>query len=509
MQNIQSRLPVKAAAKTSVLSKSWLHAWSTIPTLIFHVPIGNIPIERFDLKKQQRKQLKLVYIDNTLIRYLRDNIPIERFDLKLPVENREHSSLAQKWIRSLATKTCLKELSLNFVVYGGLMKLPDEILCGENLTSIRVSGSRWLRTSDCPPIINCVSLRELYFSGVRISQQILDHILTSCRLLAKIELRNCSSLDLKTIKVKSLPCLNELKITEEGRVRRVEINNVPNLSFFSCNLLDQRTHHVPFNPHSISLGSSVTELSLGGHGLVTDDASLDMIKSGLPFLESLTLNMTFWTLESFHFTCASIRRFSLLDCKNRLIDIQVHALKLLSFHLSGYTMPSLSFPISTTLEEITFLLYPETRFGASFFLKMREALELSLSSKYYVHIKFHRRQFPLEKDLLDDLKTRLQFPPATNVETLSFATSPDDCLGEENSSVFDALFEICHPELVNVKLMLREFLEKKMTRTMANWHRYLHNFQVRKKVQKKRETLLNPRFLDWSGSYAEFKLEWS
>lgn len=37
MHGIQSRLSLREAACTSVLSKSWLHAWSTIPNLRFHI----------------------------------------------------------------------------------------------------------------------------------------------------------------------------------------------------------------------------------------------------------------------------------------------------------------------------------------------------------------------------------------------------------------------------------------------------------------------------------------
>ena len=59
------------------------------------------------------------------------------------------------------------------------------------------------------------------------------------------------------------------------------------------------------NSHSISLGSSVTDLTLGG-GMIRDNASLDMInKLGLPFLKSLTLDMACWALGSFHFTSTS------------------------------------------------------------------------------------------------------------------------------------------------------------------------------------------------------------
>ncbi|KAI3506263.1 hypothetical protein L1887_28620 [Cichorium endivia] len=514
MQHIQSRLPEKTAALTSVLSKSWLHAWSTIPTLRFHVP-----------NEQEKKHLKLAYIDRTLIRYLRDNIPIQRFDLYIRIENGESGSLEEKWIRSVATKTSLKELSLKIQLLGASFNLPEEILSGENVTKISVSTSRgtthavWMRTSHLPKVINCVSLRELHLNGVRISQQVLDHILSSCKLLAKIELIFCSR-DLNTIKVKNLPCLDELKVvTEYGRFTSVEMNDVPNLRLFTCNLHVPRCMRFRSYTHSISLGSRLTQLSLGGPGLVTDNASLDMFKSGFgfPFLESLTLEMTYWTSGTFHFTCGSIKRFSMWKCPKSLIDIQVNALNMRFFHFGGETMPNLSFPISTTLEEITFRLRLDKPFGASFFLKMREALELS--SKCDIYITTYG---PPDMDL-DDLKTRLRFPPAMNVQKLSLVTCKDECLWER-SLFCDAFFEICHPKLVLAnpdimfeqnnhfcKLMLREVLEKKTTGT-ANWRHYLKHVQIKTRLHKKWETLSNSHrsFLDRPvPPYAAFKLEWT
>ncbi|KAL6524599.1 hypothetical protein OROHE_016270 [Orobanche hederae] len=182
MQLIQSRLPVKEAARTSVLSKSWLHAWSTIPTLKFHV--------------YDTKHLKMV--DRTLNRYLHDNIPIERFDLNIQIKFPEWASVAEKWIRSVATKTCLKELSLKFSHLSASLTLPDEILSvAKNLTKLKVSSSHGTHSvwMNHPPIINCVSLREVLLSGVRISEEVLNGILLSCSMLAKLELKLCSLKD--------------------------------------------------------------------------------------------------------------------------------------------------------------------------------------------------------------------------------------------------------------------------------------------------------------------------
>ncbi|KAI3499891.1 hypothetical protein L1887_35705 [Cichorium endivia] len=504
IHHIQSRLSLKEAARSSVLSKSWLHAWSTIPNLRFHVD-----------KEQETEHMKLVDVDRTLTRYLHNNIPIERFELSICIQNQEAASLVEKCIRSVATKTSLKVLSLRISLQGASLHLPEEILSGQNLTKIIVSASSgkhsvWMTTTHHP---KCLSLRKLHLSGVYISKKVLHDIFVSCRFLAKIELLN-SSRSLNSIKVTNLPGLYKFEIlTSDARLTAFELNRVPNLPFLSCNVfMNQFSNRLGplINAHSISLGRSVTELTLGG-GMIRDNASLDMIiKLGLPFLEDLTLDMACWMLGSFYFTCASVKRFSLVECPCTLVDVvHVTAPKLLFFTFSGKIMPSLLFPDST-LDQIDLLL--ELRIdvaNASFFLKMREAL--MLSSKCRVNITTFNYDLPLEIDI-DDLRTRLLFPPAMNVQHLCFKTIGDECLWER-SPFFDALFEICHPDRVSAcpdsklkhnnhfcKLMLREVLGKTKNNTtrMSYWPRYLKNIQIQHPHNREWETLTDSHtsFLD-------------
>ncbi|CAI9262911.1 unnamed protein product [Lactuca saligna] len=207
-------------------TKSWLRAWSTFPNLWFDVGRG--------------KTMKLVDVERALIRYHRDNTPIKRFDLKIDIENQESASQAEKWIKDVATKTCLKEISLSLLFWGASFRLPDEILASENLTKLRVSAPRinsnsvWMTATN--PVIKCVSsLRELHLEGVSISEEALHHILSSCCLLVKIELLH-SREGFKTIKVKNLPRLYELNISFASLYKNstaLEISDVPKLGVFS------------------------------------------------------------------------------------------------------------------------------------------------------------------------------------------------------------------------------------------------------------------------------------
>lgn len=278
-------------------------------------------------------------------------IPSERFFLLIDIENQESASLAEKWIGPIATKTCLREFFLSIKLFGASFTLPDDILSGENLnlTKIKVEASMasgyslWMTTTQ-RPVINCVSLRKLHLKGVSIGEEVLHDLLSSCTLLEKIALID-SCKGFKTLKVKNLPRLYELRIAlDAASSTALELSDVPNLSMFSCDLHDLRPYMpcIPFNAYSVFFASSLTQLRLDV--VIQDYECLDMIKSGLPFLDSLTLFMSYWMLESFHFTCASIRRLCLMSCKSNLIDIQVDAPKLLLFEFSGKTLPSLLFP---------------------------------------------------------------------------------------------------------------------------------------------------------------------
>lgn len=88
IHHIQSLLSVKEAARICILSKSWLHAWSTNPTI-------RLPeCMMFATEEQKIKYIK--WIDRTLLRYVDDNIPIETSKLHLHINNQNMASLAEK-----------------------------------------------------------------------------------------------------------------------------------------------------------------------------------------------------------------------------------------------------------------------------------------------------------------------------------------------------------------------------------------------------------------------------
>ncbi|CAH1421370.1 unnamed protein product [Lactuca virosa] len=111
------------------------------------------------------------------------------------------------------------------------------------------------------------------------------------------------------------------------------------------------------------------------------------------------------------------------------------------------TLPSLLFPDSS-LWYIKLLLSLNLPVDADFFLKMREALTLSQKCDLRITTR-NNSKLPFDIDI-EDLRTRLLFPPTTNVQTFEFQTVEDECL-LDRSPFFDALFKICHPKHVYAK----------------------------------------------------------
>nr|GEU78209.1 hypothetical protein [Tanacetum cinerariifolium] len=165
---------VKEAACTCVLSKSWLHAWTTIPMLRFNQSIM--------LLKQLDDYINL--IDRTLLRYFEHDIPVASFDLKFIIKDQESASLVEKmieqWIRGLAPKRCFNELCITYTdECWRIIKftLPDEIFSGVNITTISVTVERGYHNAVemCRnPVINCVSLQVLELLHVNTSEEVRE-----------------------------------------------------------------------------------------------------------------------------------------------------------------------------------------------------------------------------------------------------------------------------------------------------------------------------------------------
>ncbi|GJX80010.1 hypothetical protein Tco_0328159 [Tanacetum coccineum] len=305
------------------------------------------------------------------------------------IPNQKLASRAENWIKVVTSKACLKELCLTILPDIASFTFSDDIFASAKLNklSLKLDESKNNSLHICSnPVINCVNLRVLELLDVHISEDVFHNLLSTCKLLEKINLELPQGL--KKIKVNNLHYLHELKITRHDYLGYLEISNVPCLRSLSYNAKLIIWRPVLSNTDSIG---SLRELCLNYVSM--DDECSDMINSKFPFLESLTLHLIGCDMETLDIRCVSLRR--------------------LKIHLMQKTQ-----------------------------IKMRDAL--NLSSKFKIELKCYGFMVPFD---IDDVRRRITFP-ATNVEYLLFEAYDKSLC--KMSLITDVLFCVCHPNYIEV-----------------------------------------------------------
>ncbi|GJU77959.1 F-box protein-like protein [Tanacetum coccineum] len=287
IHRIQSLLPHKEGGRTCILSKSWLRAWYTIPTLKLMHPE---PYKLFSTHKIETKFNKLIH--TTLQRYHINNTPIQSFHLLLSICFKKNLGNVGNWIRLVVSKTCLKELSLDIRIrFDDSFTLPNELFSSQGLHTIHVKAAKTtrdvtnLRLRICSTnVINCVSLRVLNLDFVFINQGMFRNLLSTCSLLEKIKLTWCGGFN--NVKVKNLLRLTELDIYLIQNDDLWEINNVPSLCSFRYRYLFAHRKPIPFQMYSLAKRSILDSI------VHLDDIDVDDLRRRVLFsVENVKLEL--------------------------------------------------------------------------------------------------------------------------------------------------------------------------------------------------------------------------
>ncbi|KAL1552755.1 hypothetical protein AAHA92_13518 [Salvia divinorum] len=181
IQDIQSLLDSRNAAKTAAISKSWRLAWSTRPVLDFH-----------DLR-HRRHQFRAFAV-KTMRRYGTDKLSLNSFSLRMDVLDEHHLAA---WLVLKAIKLGATNISLRIRrsdIGPRLFALPDEVLDSGTLASLDLH--------DCIirfPVRNNVvlkwsNLKSIIFSSViTTSRDLLINFISKCTSLERVKLQNTRS----------------------------------------------------------------------------------------------------------------------------------------------------------------------------------------------------------------------------------------------------------------------------------------------------------------------------
>ncbi|KAJ6752964.1 F-BOX PROTEIN-LIKE [Salix koriyanagi] len=181
LDTILVRLPLRDAARTSILSSKWRYKWTNLSQFI----LDDKCIHNFISDKASRWIEIRKIIDQVQSNH---NGPIEKF--KLAAYCCPNYSDLDQWIRFLIEKG-IKELIIQEFSVIKHFKLPDSVFCGPKLSHLELYGCI-LRLPSSFKGFDCLKILQL--SHVLIISDALEHLIRNCPVLEKLTLLNLQNL---------------------------------------------------------------------------------------------------------------------------------------------------------------------------------------------------------------------------------------------------------------------------------------------------------------------------
>lgn len=302
LQHIMSFLIVEDAAKTSILSKVWYRAWTSLSCLDF----GH---KYFPHSKQ--------VVDQILAKRKNHNISIQRFLLKLPY-HRSASTYVDNWIQILVACN-IKELLLQSVPpVPDYHNLSRSIFAAKSLNVLRLYGFKLKLPSYG---IKLSSLRELHLKESFLGERLLQYLCTSCSNLQVLSFERFQGLI-------SLQVAGTLP-----KLRTVKLEFCPprfhNVDIVAPSLRDLYLSSTSRELNLITVIACKTLTSLQLNGAVVTDEWVEQIFSCLPNIEIFCL-ISCPLLNTMKISSDRLKRLAASACDN-LDAVDVDAPNLLLF----------------------------------------------------------------------------------------------------------------------------------------------------------------------------------
>ncbi|XP_060182102.1 putative F-box/LRR-repeat protein At4g00320 [Lycium barbarum] len=215
IHKILSYLTFTEAAQMSILCKTWLEAWLTLPNLEFTV-------------NHLKGNLKIV--DNIMKRYSDGKIPIEKFELSDSNYSREAFLLFDKWL-DIALQNGVKDLVLRVPPYTSYPLPIFTILAAKSLRQLDLDGCNLMSVSLSSGTTNCHSLRKLSLSFLNLDENMLQTLLNSCPLIISFIFHYCDGLE--KIELLNLQKIKSVSVKTFGNQRvKIEAPTLEHLFYF-------------------------------------------------------------------------------------------------------------------------------------------------------------------------------------------------------------------------------------------------------------------------------------
>lgn len=182
IETILCLLPIKEAARTSIISRDWRYKWTKIPKLVFNS--WTVPDRTYGITSASeyanRIRSKLFYVIHQVL-LLRQG-PIHEFTLYMS-HARDCFEIDQL-ILHLSRNHTVKKLTLDFDDVS-LYKLP---LCAFSLHELTDLSLGYIDLDHQPIFSGFGSLKTLCLNNVKISTKPLLHLLSNCPSLMRLTL---------------------------------------------------------------------------------------------------------------------------------------------------------------------------------------------------------------------------------------------------------------------------------------------------------------------------------
>ncbi|XP_031479061.1 F-box/LRR-repeat protein At1g55660-like isoform X2 [Nymphaea colorata] len=226
-------LPIKAAARTSILSKRWRRLWTAIPSLAF---------DEKDFPSRQRSGFSLDGTESTDLFTIVNQVLLnhDRFlrslCLRLTLRNDSDRRVLGSWIRHAIVVNQVEELSLQ-ISYSdrssGLYELPLHLCDCRSICHLKLSGSHFCSRPGREVVLS--SLQSLSLHGVHSTVADFPRMLDACPQLEKLVIHNCSKDVTEDVQISATRLLSlSIKGSVLGKIKMI----APSLQFIDYDCHD-------------------------------------------------------------------------------------------------------------------------------------------------------------------------------------------------------------------------------------------------------------------------------
>lgn len=245
MHHILSFLPRKDAAKTSLLSKKWNCVWSSFPILdfnqIYYLDCNGFrfPDTRSHLShnNQKRAEKFMNIVDQSLSRFHQHKLQMQKFKLHMTLVDIKLASWVDKWIE-LALEHDAKEIDLMVrTEKDPWYTFPETIFVTKSTSSCKLDEP--FSRSD----VKLYSLQKLWLEDIYVNEEVIQAIIHICPFITYFAIIRCKGvkpLDITTCHNLKQLYLSGLSITDQ--YLHFNISRFPHLEtlqLFICNELER------------------------------------------------------------------------------------------------------------------------------------------------------------------------------------------------------------------------------------------------------------------------------